>query len=265
MKININNQKATVIIVNFNNAKYLSKCVNSILRQDYKNKEIIIVDDNSSDNSIEIIKKYIKRVKLIKNKKKTGISFYDQMNAYNLGYKKSKGEIIFFLDSDDFFHKNKISIIMNYFLNNKKKDIIFDLPIKLIREKKIFVKFKSKILKNYWPFLPPTSCFTMKKSYFKKIFKLISNQKFINIWMDFRIVVASKYLFEQYNVINKNLTFYRQTNTNISSKFKFLSKNWWIRRKQAHSYIKFFFKKNNICYKKNIDYFITEWANFFIR
>ena len=154
---------------------------------------------------------------------------------------------------------------MNYFLNNKKKDIIFDLPIKLIREKKIFVKFKSKILKNYWPFLPPTSCFTMKKSYFKKIFKLISNQKFINIWMDFRIVVASKYLFEQYNVINKNLTFYRQTNTNISSKFKFLSKNWWIRRKQAHSYIKFFFKKNNICYKKNIDYFITEWANFFIR
>ena len=108
MKININNQKATVIIVNFNNAKYLSKCVNSILRQDYKNKEIIIVDDNSSDNSIEIIKKYIKRVKLIKNKKKTGISFYDQMNAYHLGYKKSKGEIIFFLDSDDFFHKNKI-------------------------------------------------------------------------------------------------------------------------------------------------------------
>ena len=108
IKININNNKASILVVNFNNAKYLDTCIRSILKQNYKNKEIIIIDDNSSDNSIEVIRKYKNKVRLIKNKKKTNIAFFNQMNAYYLGYKKSKGQVIFFVDSDDFFHKNKI-------------------------------------------------------------------------------------------------------------------------------------------------------------
>ena len=51
-------QKASVIIVNYNNAKYLEECINSILNQSYKNKEIIVVDDKSKDNSLEILKRY---------------------------------------------------------------------------------------------------------------------------------------------------------------------------------------------------------------
>ena len=264
MKINISNKKASILVVNFNNAKYLSKCINSVLKQSYKNKEIIIVDDNSSDKSLEVVKKFRNKVHLIKNYKKTGLSFFDQMNAYYLGYKKSKGQVIFFVDSDDFFHKKKVSIMMEYFLNNKSKNILYDLPIKVVGKKNFTVSLKKKFLKNYWPFLPPTSCFAMRRFYFKKIFKLISNKKFSDIWMDFRIVIASKYLFKQYWVVNKNLTYYRQINTNISSKFKFMSKNWWIRRMQAHHYIKYFFIKNNISYKKNFDYFITQFINFFI-
>ena len=264
MKINISNKKASILVVNFNNAKYLSKCINSVLKQSYKNKEIIIVDDNSSDKSLEVVKKFRNKVHLIKNYKKTGLSFFDQMNAYYLGYKKSKGQVIFFVDSDDFFHKKKVSIMMEYFSNNKSKNILYDLPIKVVGKKNFTVSLKKKFLKNYWPFLPPTSCFAMRRFYFKKIFKLISNKRFSDIWMDFRIVIASKYLFKQYWVVNKNLTYYRQINTNISSKFKFMSKNWWTRRMQAHHYIKYFFIKNNIPYKKNFDYFITQFINFFI-
>ena len=154
---------------------------------------------------------------------------------------------------------------MKKFYNNKDLDIIYDLPTKVIGNKKNNIKYKKKFLSNYWPFLPPTSCISMRKIFFKKIFSLVSNKKFPDIWMDFRIVIAAKYLFKQYNIIEKNLTFYRQINTNISSKFRFLSQNWWIRRKQAHTYIKYFFTKNNIIYTNNFDYFLTQFVNFFIK
>ena len=51
----------------------------------------------------------------------------------------------------------------------------------------------------------------------------------------------------------------------VSSKFKFLSIPWWKRRKQAHEYVKYFFKKNNILYQKNLDYFLTFIVNLFIK
>jgi len=71
MKIKTNFPKASIIIVNFNNAKYLEKCIQSLLNQSYQNLEIIIVDDKSTDNSHEIIKKYKKKATIIFNKKKT--------------------------------------------------------------------------------------------------------------------------------------------------------------------------------------------------
>ena len=61
---------ASIIIVNYNNAQYLSKSINSVLRQGYKYKEIIVVDDNSNDHSIKILKKFEGKIKIIKNKKK---------------------------------------------------------------------------------------------------------------------------------------------------------------------------------------------------
>ena len=70
MKTQIKKPKASIIIVNFNNAKYLGDCINSILKQSYKNKEIIVVDDKSIDKSHEVLKKFEKKIITIKNKKK---------------------------------------------------------------------------------------------------------------------------------------------------------------------------------------------------
>ena len=60
--------KASVIIINYNNAKYVDQCIRSILLQSYKNFEIIFVDDNSQDNSLEVIKKYKKKIRIVKKK-----------------------------------------------------------------------------------------------------------------------------------------------------------------------------------------------------
>ena len=82
--------------------------------------------------------------------------------------------------------------------------------------------------------------------------------------MDFRIGIISKYIFNEFKVLNKSYTYYRQSNENISSNYKFLSKNWWSRRMEAHEYVMYFFKKNNIEHKKNFDYYITNIINKFL-
>ena len=82
--------------------------------------------------------------------------------------------------------------------------------------------------------------------------------------MDFRLAIYLIYIKKNFFVLEKNLTFYRQSTNTVSSKFQFLSNSWWERRKQAHNYVKYFLKKNKIDYKKNLDYFLTSIVNKFL-
>ena len=63
----------SILITNYNKEKFLNKTLNSCLKQNFKNKEVVLFDDCSNDNSLEILKKY-RTVKLIKNKKKKYLS-----------------------------------------------------------------------------------------------------------------------------------------------------------------------------------------------
>ena len=118
--------KASVLIANYNNEQYLTECIASIKKQTYQNVEIIIHDDSSSDNSIKRINKY-KNITIIKNRKRGKYGSYNQMNAYYRAFKKSNGEIIFLLDSDDLYKRNKIKTVINAFSKNKKISSLFDL------------------------------------------------------------------------------------------------------------------------------------------
>ena len=123
--------KVSVLVVNHNNAKFIPQCINSIINQTYSNYEIIFFDDNSKDESLKIIKElhWKKNFILIQNKKNSQFGSFNQMNGYYQALKKSKGEIIFFLDSDDFFHPNKIKVITEAYKNNVTKNVIMDMPI----------------------------------------------------------------------------------------------------------------------------------------
>lgn len=259
-----NQLKVSVLIANYNNGQYLKKCVDSIKNQSYQNIEIIVHDDGSSDNSIKILNKY-KNIKVIKNKNRGKHGSYNQMNAYYSAFKKSKGKIIFLLDSDDYFKKNKISVINKIFLRNKNISSVFDLPIYKYTNKLRFKRNKKKIIPNYWPYIPPQSCISIKRTYFIKIFNVINFNLFPDIWMDFRIGLFLKFTKKKLFIINKNLTYYRQSPNMISSNFKFLSFSWWKRRKQAHDYTKYFFERNKFLYKKNFDYLLTNFIYFFIK
>ena len=117
----------SVLVINYNKEIYISRCLNSLVKQEYKNFEVIFSDDKSSDNSVLVAKNYKKKLKLkiIKGIKRTKYGSYNQMNSILRAFKKSSGRIILFLDSDDFFHKKKILNIVKNFNrpdNEKKKN-----------------------------------------------------------------------------------------------------------------------------------------------
>ena len=261
------NYKASVLIANYNNEKYLSYCIESILEQSYRDVEIIVLDDNSKDKSLDVIKKYKDKIIILEKKEpKTNIASLDQTKSYHECLKVASGEIVFLCDSDDYFAHKKIEKVINVFEKNDKTKIVFDLPIYKYDKKSVLKKNKKKFYKSFWPNIFPTSCIAIKKDELINNLSYLDYQNFPDVWLDFRIIIVSEYILKKETVIlNENLTYYRQTKTNISSKFKFLSKMWWIRRYQAHNYIKFFFKINKISFKPNTDYFLTKMINRIIK
>lgn len=102
--------KISVIVPIYNVEKYLKKCLDSIINQDYKNIEIILIDDKSTDNSLKIAKEYGKNnsnVKVLSNSKNSGLSF-----TRNRGIEESTGDYISFIDSDDYIPTNYYSSLI---------------------------------------------------------------------------------------------------------------------------------------------------------
>ena len=249
--------KASVVVVNYNNAEFIQDCINSLNSQTYNNIEVIFFDDNSKDNSIEIIEKF-KNVKVIKNKTQTNFGSLNQMNAFKKAVELSTGDIIFFLDSDDYFHEKKVETVVDYFKNDFSKKISFDLPIIVQNNLQKKESGKKNIFKTYWSYIHPTSCITIRKEIVDELFASISFDSFTDVWMDLRINIFAQYILKSLDIINENLTYYRKTNANITSKFKKFSKSWWKRRRQAHEYFYKFSKDNKLSFKKNFDFVITE-------
>ncbi len=107
----------SVIIPCYNREKYIEECVISVLAQTYKNFEIIIINDASTDNSADVIKKLQQenpqKIKVFTNKKNLNRSI-----SRNIGINKSKGELICFLDSDDKWYPNKLTTQVQVMENN---------------------------------------------------------------------------------------------------------------------------------------------------
>lgn len=100
----------SVIVPNYNYERYLGQCLNSIIQQDYPNIEIIVIDDGSTDGSVQLVERYAPKVILVQQKNQ-GVS-----SARNTGLIKSRGEYLAFIDADDFWDARKISKQMEFLL-----------------------------------------------------------------------------------------------------------------------------------------------------
>jgi len=100
----------SIIIPVYNRANLISRAVDSVLNQSFKNFEIIVIDDGSDDETQKILKRYKSQIKLITLLKNYGVS-----KARNIGIKEAKGNIIAFLDSDDEYKKDKLKTHAYFF------------------------------------------------------------------------------------------------------------------------------------------------------
>ncbi len=119
---NKNNIKVSIIIPVYNSSKYLDECLTSCINQTLKEIEIVVVNDGSTDNSLEIIEKYAKNDKRIKiiNKKNEGAGAARNFAINNC----NKSEFILFLDSDDYLELNALEILYSCMIE-EKSDVIF--------------------------------------------------------------------------------------------------------------------------------------------
>ena len=104
------NKKISIIVPVFNAEKYLKRSIESILNQTYKDLEIIIIDDKSTDNSKKIIQKYASTDDRIR-------TFYSEINqgvskSRNIGLKSVSGDYVFFMDSDDYIIPETLEIML---------------------------------------------------------------------------------------------------------------------------------------------------------
>lgn len=112
--------KVSIIMPVYNCEKYLKQALESIKQQTYKNWELIIVDDCSTDNSVKVINDYIneennkQKIELIKLEKNSNVAI-----ARNIALKKAQGRYIAFLDSDDIWEKQKLEKQIKFMQENE--------------------------------------------------------------------------------------------------------------------------------------------------
>ena len=180
-------KKISVIIPVYNSEKHLNKCLNSIINQTFKNIEIILVDDGSQDNSLQIIKDYSERY--------TNIVYLSKENegqaiARNIGINMAGGEFICFVDSDDYIDKEMLEKLYNSAIKNNSDIVICDYieeyPKKNIYKKSLFIDADS-IKRSYITSVAGPCSKIIKTSLFKENkLKFLEN----NIYEDLAMIPA---------------------------------------------------------------------------
>lgn len=140
----------TIIINVYNGEKYVDKCLNCVLNQTYKNVEILIINDGSTDHTLELCRKYVdNRIRIISQENKGSAI------ARNIGMDNANGEYLYFLDIDDFIEKDTIEYLYNLCIKNnvlmstcKSINVYsYDFVIKNKKEK-ISILSKEEMLKK---------------------------------------------------------------------------------------------------------------------
>jgi len=154
------NYKISIITVTKNSGNFLEECILSLDKQSYRNYEHIVIDGCSTDNTIDLIKKYNDKIAYWVSEKDEGL--YDAMNK---GIKKCSGDIIGILNSDDIYYPQALKIVNEYFNFNKELDFLFGS----VNKYKLMHGYKPKKIKWSFGFYTSHSVgfFIKKKSQLK--------------------------------------------------------------------------------------------------
>ncbi len=186
--------KVSIIVPIYNTEKYLKTCLDSIVNQTYKNLEVILVDDGSTDNSGKIIDEYAKKDSRIKaiHQKNAG-----QSAARNIGLKKATGDFISFIDSDDRVDKDFISELLAPYQNGNTSITVCGRHYEMLRQ-----KYRKTVFISY---IRPRRKHESKKAYILFLMT-IDGRMYSAIDKIFRADIAKKIKF------NESINFSEDTN-----------------------------------------------------
>ena len=218
--------KISVCIASFNGAKYIKEQLESILSQLKPDDEVIISDDGSSDETLNIIKKLSdKRIRIFKHeknqqlKKKYLSSFYFSSYNFENAIKHATGDIVYLSDQDDIWDKSKILDLYNVMLNNKDisvaacfESLYFNGCIKktkLRKNKEFYLSSDISIKMLFHNF--SGSCMCIKKEFYDKIVHYWNKQ-----WAHDNFFWWFAFAFDSICILNKSLVLHRITGENAS-------------------------------------------------
>ena len=115
-----------------------------------------------------------------------------------------------------------------------------------------------------WPTIFPTSCISIRRKFFKTFIKNIYKNNFLNLEIDARLVIFSKFYMGEYNILNKKLTFYNFDKYGITADINKFSKKWWLRRSEAFKYLMNIKKKKHEKFNLSFDFIITKIVVFLL-
>lgn len=222
----------SIITPTFNSSRYIEKCIGSVISQTYTNWELILVDDDSTDKTQEIIIKYSRKYKKIKSiilNKNSGIA-----NARNVAIQNSNGRFIAFLDSDDYWHKDKLSLQLDFMIKNNFAFTFTSYQPVSHDEKKKYRIIKAPKKMNYNKYLKNTiiGCLTVvidKEKTGKFLMPNINSSQDMALWLN-----LMKKGFVAYG-LKLNLASYRIVKgSNTSNKFKAIKDVWCVYRQHEN-------------------------------
>ncbi len=207
--------KVSIIISNYNYARYLKAAVDSVLAQTHQNIEIIVVDDGSTDNSREVIAQ-------LTSQYPDKINAIFQVNqgqgaAFNTGFAAATGEIIAFLDADDVWGHNKLERVLTEFHTLETVGVMHSLESidalgnridsDVAKKLRLSEDLAEVVLNtgNAWSY-PPTSGLTYRRSALEKVFPL-DGAKW-RLWADGCLIYCTAFL-GKIKTLNENLAYYR--------------------------------------------------------